>query len=720
MLVSITTIAIYRAAITDHDHLLFYVTLTAFLTGTMLATSIFSWRTVQLFSLIYGGFVCTLLIGRSYLANTAAWHTRLMLILTAQYHWLSSGSIVRTPVVFTTQAATILWALSHSAAFWSLRSTKIWRIILPAGLILLTVVYDYAGPRPLWGWFALYIIISLLLITATSTHQQQTEWHARNIFYEPSLPRKTLKHSLFIACATLFFALQIPTLEAATPHFNSWLNTAQTWEKFTSAMQTTTGRHTTSTNGRFAQILRLDGRRSVSETLIMDITLSAEPSHIYWPAISYLTYADGGWHLPDAQQLGADDPIRPQLKSRQLITQTVQNYLPNTTQLYGLPMIISTDIATQAPDGYTQNHSLKTAEALQQGDRYTSTSLVSIATPTELRAAGKAYPTWAKSYITLPHTITQRTRALAETITADQNNPYDQAIAIEAFLRQHIGYNEQIDPPPADVDPVDHLLFEQPEGYCTYYTSAMVVMLRHLGIPARPVSGFAAGEYLPESDSYRVRASDAHSWVEVWFPDYGWIQFEPTATRSLPDRTENDTAFLEPAMPELDSDQPEQSPDESDAITEPEAAPEVAPTAQPAGQPAPSAQAFSRFTTGAAVIPLLFSLSAVGVSVIGRQRQKQNEWQQSYQRLNRWGERLGATIHRSQTPTERAAALCRIIPAGEKPIHRLTHHFVRSRYSQQRTAAVDLDTRAEWDTLRPILRRTWLRQRLDHWINIES
>ncbi|MCB9150587.1 MAG: transglutaminase domain-containing protein [Caldilineaceae bacterium] len=93
-------------------------------------------------------------------------------------------------------------------------------------------------------------------------------------------------------------------------------------------------------------------------------------------------------------------------------------------------------------------------------------------------------------------------------------------------------YNEEIEAPADDVDPVAYFLFDIKEGYCDYYATAMVMMLRSLGIPARAVSGCAEGTFDEESQVYIITEKDAHTWVEVYFPTYGWIEFEPTAGES--------------------------------------------------------------------------------------------------------------------------------------------------------------------------------------------
>ena len=118
--------------------------------------------------------------------------------------------------------------------------------------------------------------------------------------------------------------------------------------------------------------------------------------------------------------------------------------------------------------------------------------------------------------------------------------PYHQARVIESYLRDNIKYNELIPRPPAGQDPVDWVLFDHQEGYCNYYASAMIVMLRSLGIPARMAAGFAQGTYDNEEGMYVVTEHDAHTWVEAYFPGYGWIEFEPTTAQEPIDRGDNE------------------------------------------------------------------------------------------------------------------------------------------------------------------------------------
>jgi len=116
---------------------------------------------------------------------------------------------------------------------------------------------------------------------------------------------------------------------------------------------------------------------------------------------------------------------------------------------------------------------------------------------------------------------------LARQITRSASNDYDRAMDIQDYLRSHYGYT--LDPHGIEpTDPIGSFLFKAHQGYCEYFASAMAVMLRTLGVPARIVNGFQTGSYNHVGGDFMVRARDAHSWVEVYFPDYGWIAFDPT------------------------------------------------------------------------------------------------------------------------------------------------------------------------------------------------
>src|SRR6266446_5279775 len=157
---------------------------------------------------------------------------------------------------------------------------------------------------------------------------------------------------------------------------------------------------------------------------------------------------------------------------------------------------------------------------------YEADSDISTPSPEQLREAGDYLPPYAQFYLQLP-ALDPRIAQLAGQITIPASNNYDKAAAIEKYLKGHYGYTLQLPRSPV-VDPLANFLFERKQGHCEYFASSMAVMLRTLRIPSRVVNGFRTGEFNDLTSQYLVRASDAHSWVEAYFPGYGWVSFDPT------------------------------------------------------------------------------------------------------------------------------------------------------------------------------------------------
>ncbi|MHB0878243.1 MAG: transglutaminase family protein, partial [Anaerolineae bacterium] len=163
---------------------------------------------------------------------------------------------------------------------------------------------------------------------------------------------------------------------------------------------------------------------------------------------------------------------------------------------------------------------------------YEVTSLVPDITVAELDEAGEDYPEWvSERYLALPD-LPQRLRDLVAEVLAGADTPYRKARAVEAYLRQ-FPYDLNVPQAPATQDVVDYFLFDLQRGYCDYYATAMVVMLRQAGVPARLAIGYARGTYDRDRAAWVVKQSDSHAWVEVYFPRYGWIEFEPTSGQSV-------------------------------------------------------------------------------------------------------------------------------------------------------------------------------------------
>jgi hypothetical protein len=294
-------------------------------------------------------------------------------------------------------------------------------------------------------------------------------------------------------------------------------------------------------------------------------------------------------------------------------------------------------------------------------------------------------------YTTLPDSVPERVHTLAAEIAAGPESGrsvYDTAKGIELFLRQY-PYSLEVELPPAGSDPVDFFLFEQQVGYCDYYASAMVILARSLGIPARLATGYLAQ---PSDQDGRqiIYQINAHSWAEVYFAGYGWVEFEPTAGFSTLS-TPSDSS--QPASPG------EQTPVEYESPPIPE-----------------------RRQSWTALWWLLLpvALAMGGWLLWRRQRRKGSkldEAQRIYGQLLRGARRLGQATPASQTPQEFEDALLqrlgemegkrltsRLGPARLKPeVQQLTTAFAVRQYSQDKRSP---ESAAE----------NWRRMRWRYWL----
>jgi len=286
--------------------------------------------------------------------------------------------------------------------------------------------------------------------------------------------------------------------------------------------------------------LDLRYRGGLSDAIVMYVR---SPSRSYWRSHSYDEYSGVSWTQNNKSliemepQVGVyyklDKPLGSPLYGRptgaeQRIVQsfTIVRQQPNLVFAAYRPSeiyITASEISIDSGDG------IRLPEALKPGFTYSVASLRPNFDPELLRRASTEYPAYITyRYLQLPDNISLRTKNLAGRLTADRNNPYDKVTALTNHLLTEYPYNFFPPPHPPGAEVVDTFLFEDQEGICEQYVTALVVMARSLGIPARLAAGYGSGTYNPITNYYEVRLSDAHSWAEVYFPGYGWVPFDPT------------------------------------------------------------------------------------------------------------------------------------------------------------------------------------------------
>ncbi|MBP7999371.1 MAG: transglutaminase domain-containing protein [Chloroflexi bacterium] len=717
--------AIQRADLMVGLNILPYVTTIAVVVGYILSRTTFSSSTAHLISLVYGLTTIVLLVGSTELPL----RERILDLINRQVDWLTkafSAGTGRDGLVFVMHTSGVFWLLAYTATWYTFRQPRVWRVVLPTGLVLLSVVYYYFGPEPLAVYLAIYFLLALTYVARTHLVAQEKSWRADAVRYESGIRYSFLRASVLSAILAMAIAFSLPTLPASAAVGNAFKDVSSPWQEFQNEwtrMYSSLRSYGVETNDAYSDTLPLGGPRSVGNTVIMDIIVPNELPNVYWQGIVFDRYEDGRWHVVDAEQIlhfPDDGPIQvPNTLMRQEIVQQITNYVPNAGTLYGAPDAILTDRqmfvgTTLDNSGRVLVASLRSRFVLRQNEVYTVRSRISAADATSLRQASTTYPDWVRdNYLQLPATITLETVALATELAAPYDNAFDKAIAIRNYLRENITYNDQIDAPPPGVDPVHYVLFERPEGYCNYYASAMVIMLRSQGIPARMVAGYAQGKYDPERKMYRVVASNAHTWAEVYFPQYGWIQFEPTAALPIDVRPEGSggDAF----------DVPDRGPQENeDPGGFREDPGDIANAGDLEGQEDEAANGlFSSSPTilygaGAIVVVAL----AYFTLVFGERYNKQIEGDidKSYSRLANWASRLGINFRPVHTPFERAELLAAAVPEGRQPIINLTNEFVVRRFARENQKNSFFSPLQEWKMLRPLLLRQTIRHYLPRWL----
>ncbi len=467
---------------------------------------------------------------------------------------VDSGAQTQGNVVFLLLMATLFWALALLATWQIYRHSAALAGLLPGGAAMALMAFFRGGIAIFYLLVHLFCTLWLVAICHLWTNQRR--WEESDTDYPDSLGMELIFALGPWLVLVLLLATFIPSVHSNRLREGFWQVMDAPWsrvervaERLFGPVEGGYGGRAGTASGPGGELPRshlLGGGPELGETIVLYVSADDPPPprpaageseglevdypRRYWRSQTYDLYTGLGWSHGslESQPLSPNQFLETQAAPGSDLFQQFQRMEGAGTKIYAAntPYRVDQPVLAwwRAPDDL--------AYLTGEADLYTVLSRVPQPTIVELQASSPLtapiVAEVANRYLVLPDSLPQRVRDLARQVTGDAPTRYDQVRALERFLRAY-PYTLDLPDPPQDRDLVDYFLFELQEGYCDYYASAMVVMARAVGVPARLATGYAQGTYDYEARRWVVTEQNGHSWVEVYFDGIGWVEFEPTA-----------------------------------------------------------------------------------------------------------------------------------------------------------------------------------------------
>ncbi len=502
------------------------IVLIAVWAGSALARSRFPGWLAALFALAYGIFIVGWQLGLT-LDPALIWQRKLLVLygrLAVFGSVLIVGEPNRDPLMFVLLMCFVFWLIGVLSTWGAIRRENLWIAVLPGALAIIVIAFYYLGEAKLGLFLGAYLFFALILAVRMELNRHQSHWSS----YRARVPMDiNLRISLagFVAAATLvILAWGVPAFARSEQLAETWSVISRPFaslkDRVGDAIGTVRGPSAVVAS-EYDDVLQLGAGTQPVNRLVMTVIPASFPrfgGRFYWRARVYDRYEGYQWFSPPTESISFDPaegtlPVE-SFRGRELVEISVSPVGPALRQLFlpAQPLWLdrtSEVLVSNVGEGAADVIQIFADRLIYEGESYIARSALASPSAEQLRQAGEVYPDLVyNQYVQLPETVSQRVIDLAQEITTDLETPYDKAVAITRWLRSNISYDRVTEAPPAEADPLEWFLFDYKIGFCNYYASAEVVMLRTLGIPARIAAGYARGTYDAQQGLYYVYGED--------------------------------------------------------------------------------------------------------------------------------------------------------------------------------------------------------------------
>ncbi|HEY40723.1 MAG TPA: transglutaminase domain-containing protein [Dehalococcoidia bacterium] len=450
--------------------------------------------------------------------------------LTTWWHTVTGSQPNEGTIYFAMFIIMVTWLMGYISTWFLVCRQNVWVAII-AGTV--TILFNLSNLPPESHYFLpIYLLVAMLLLGQVNLRKQGGWFQQHGLSFSRPGVIKVVGAVVVISILTVTVAWVVPEppieqmgLNLTAIHgetaqgqwFNIFADVRGKWPRLDSGTQ--------------AELLFASPWSTSSREQF--VVTADEPT--YWRIRRYDTYHSWGWTSSETVGREVDPLVAGATRDAadgEMVTYTVENMLRTDVLLVtgefdsaSITALLHTFSAVEDDEGVVAVVSPKMMKPYQQ---YTVTACINVPTVEELSQAGEDYPQGViEHYLQLPDTLPEQVVSLSQEITAEAETALDKVRAVKAYLRD-FEYNLKAERPTEDVDGVAYFLFETGEGVCTTFASAMAVMLRSAGVPARLNTGYLEGVLDEDTGSYILRAKDYHARTEVYFPGYGWVEFSAT------------------------------------------------------------------------------------------------------------------------------------------------------------------------------------------------